>query len=546
MMFRNRRFRALLRLHLRESFAQFKMGGMRTSTTGHRLYALSLVSFVIFGLIGSFALLNFRDFPTAYLVYFTLGYFVCLYLIATNLTTVLIAPEDADRILFRPIPAHEYFWSRYLTAAGMMTGWLVAYWLPMAVLHLWNAAFFPLLTMTVALIMLGFAVFPSAFLVARWATCLKKRVLGFSGLDLVQILLSLILLFTLGFTIRWMTPAGEAQSNILWEAPNNPWLLVLPPVWYLNVARIGNEALQTWQMIAVVLGILLTVGGTVLIFRQWQAFLLEMAYRQTAEPAPAKSAPTLLPQPWLRLWARHPKTRALALMILQYASREPRIRMPLITMALTSIFLVLFLLFIAPLPETIDPVNRTIFSTIRVLEKMIYYLCLAFILLMQTYVLVLTHSSEHWEGSWVWWVSPLQPKYIRNALIALVGALTLPTYAVLITLILIRYGWDWRLPYEALNFWLFAGLISQGVMLATDYVPLSRPSVGPLMDIWSILLVLLLPALGYVGLGATTLYVKRNVFVAVGVPLSLVATNLGLYWWMERLPFKEQPVSKGA
>jgi hypothetical protein len=163
---------------------------------------------------------------------------------------------------------------------------------------------------------------------------------------------------------------------------------------------------------------------------------------------------------------------------------------------------------------------------------------------MQTYTLVLTQSSEHWEGDWVWWVAPLKPKVIRNAVFALVGAFTFPIYAILIALILVRYGWDWRLPYEALNFWLLAGVVVQVVLVGTDYVPFSRPSVGPLMDYWSVLLLMLLPVAAFLGLGTTTLYVKKNFFVAVGVPVGLAIVNLGLYLWMERVPFKEQSLAE--
>lgn len=538
------RFRALLRLHIRESFSQFKVGGARTSTTGTRLYVLSLLFFVMFGIIGSIAMFSFRALAPAYLVYFTLGYFVLLYLVTTNLTTVLITPEDADRILFRPIPAQEYFLSRYLTAGLMMAGWLVAYWLPMAIAHMWFALYLPLVAFSVALVFLGFSVFPSAFMIAGIAGRSQRTLLGYSPLDVVQILLSFVLLFTLGYTIRWITPTRETQSSILWSAPDNPWLLFLPPFWYLNVARLPIEALRAVHLAGVVLGFLLTFGGTALIFARWQALLMEMAHRRAAERTAPGRSPALIPEGWLKLWARDAKTRAVALVTLRYASRETRIRLPMITMAITSVFLVLFLLFIAPLPDANDPINRSLFSTIRVLEKMIYYLCLAFILLMQTYVLVLTHSSEHWDGSWVWWTLPLKPKFVRNAMFALVGAITLPIYGVLIVLILMRYGWDWRLMYEAMNFWLFSSLILQGVLVATDYVPFSRPSVGPLMDYWSILLVLLLPAIGYLGLGATTLYVKKSIVVAVGVPLALLIANLALYWWMERVPFKEQSLAE--
>jgi len=538
-----RRFHALFRLHLRETFAQFKVGPTATSTTGTRLYLISLGFFVLFGLIGSMALLSFRDLGPAYLLYFTLGYFVLLYLITTNLTTVLISPEDADRILFRPIPPQEYFLSRYLTAVLMMAGWLAAYWAPMAVIHLQHSLFFPLLVMTLALILLGFSVFPSAFIVARAAGRLKKTFFGFSGMDLVHIGLSVILLMTLGFTIRWMSPMGE-QPDILWKAPDNPWLLIVPSFWFLSLARAGLEGLKGIHWAGAALGLLLTFGGTALIFRRWQGYLMEMAHRRSTERTVAGRSRPLLPEGWVRMWARNPKTRAVAGMMLRYASRETRIRMPLVTMALTSTFLVVFMLFIAPLPETIDPVNRTLFSTIRVLEKMVYYLCLGFILTMQTYTLVLTQSSEHWEGDWVWWVAPLKPKVIRNAVFALVGAFTFPIYAILIALILVRYGWDWRLPYEALNFWLLAGVVVQVVLVGTDYVPFSRPSVGPLMDYWSVLLLMLLPVAAFLGLGTTTLYVKKNFFVAVGVPVGLAIVNLGLYLWMERVPFKEQSLAE--
>jgi hypothetical protein len=534
-----RQFRALLRLHLRETFAQFKVSPTARSTTGRRLYALSLGFFALFGVIGSTALYNFRALGPAYLVYLTLGFFILLYLVTTNLTTVLIQPEDSDRILFRPIPPQAYFLSRYLTAALMMMGWLAAYWAPMAALHLWGGLYIPLLTLTVALILLGFSVFPTAFAIAWAAGRVRRTLWGFSGMDLVQLGLSVVLLFSLGFTIRWMTPTGE-QADILWKAPGNPWLLLLPSYWFLPIGLLGNELLSGFQWVAAGLGSVLAVVGTALIFRHWQGFLVEMAHRRSAERTAAARAGALIPEAWLAVWARNVKTRAVARMMVRYATRESRIRMPLITMALTSAFLVVFLLFIAPLPDTLDPVNRSLFSTIRVLEKMLYYLCLAFILLMQVYTLVLTQSSEHWEGDWVWWVSPIKPGVIRNAAFAVVTAFTLPIYAVLVALILARYGWDWRLPYEALTFWLFAGVIVQGILANTNYVPYSRPSGGPLMDYWTVLLVLLLPAVGYLGVGATTLYVKKSLWVAIGVPVALMAANLGLYLWMERVPFKEQ------
>ncbi|MHA2609864.1 MAG: hypothetical protein V2G48_03905 [bacterium JZ-2024 1] len=492
-----REFLALWKVFWREALGSFRWSSGYTPEDGRKLWWLTLVLFVLFGLLPLQVLRLTFSYFNAFFLGYTFLMFLILFLLVSNFPSLLFSEKDAVQLAHFPIHNVSVFAAKWVLLFSFTLPWALGYSLILSLYLIyqgWNFYSPGNYLLAVAFlsggILISFFVDSCFFLAYLW---LLDR---WGGEKLNQVFDILQWVFTV-LLFSLMLLSGEV-FGLSGRGISRPYgqmyiILLFPSSWF---AGLSSLFLWHWKseaiwIVASILSIVSTLGLTLFLFFRYREVFFTRVVESLFTPAPKiRKAISFSPPP---LFFRKPVDRAMFRLLVTYSLRDAHLRSTLLFFGLGGLFLMVFLFFLVALPYGTNPADATLYAVTRDMERFAYYLSIWFLFYLFTLLLLRLETNNHWKASWVFYIFGGNPSTVFSASIKSLLFLLIPLLLGFYIVYFLRLKFTVRMTYDLVLTFLCLMLCGELLILWKPAFPLSQSPERTQMPVEDFLIRILIP-----------------------------------------------------
>jgi len=448
---------------MKESLGQLRLSGTAWSSTSGGWWAFIFSCFVLllYGVLSLFFISFSRDYFNGLVIAYTILFVVQAFLILTNFSGLVAAPEDFDRLAFRPISSSLYFFVKVSLISFFSFIWAFCFSFPATLWYLFTP--YPQVSAGFLLGIFLQTLFIISLSMLGYITVVKRL-----GKQKFQTVLDIFQLF---FTLALLGIAYLQQNLFRISAIGTPillqglrdqwWVFLLPSSWFASLTAFFVNDPMVHLRIAGLAGGLFTLALLIYaLVRLPGGYLtaLSEVLKETSTGPPRKihfPLQGVLHQiPWER-WIKNRTQRTLARFFFMTILREPKTRMTLLTLMVVSFLYILFLSYGVKLPEEVNPADRYIFSATRTVERTMYFISIFLVMAVAHFLNLHLQHSRYYQASWIYYVVPHKVSFILACYWRILLSLVGPLFLLLFGVFFLRFAFSWLMVQELIVvFWI--------------------------------------------------------------------------------------------
>lgn len=531
---------------MKENLGQLRLSGTAWTSTsgGWWAFAFSCFFLLLYGILSLFFISFSRDYFNGLVIAYTILFVVQAFLILTNFSGLVAAPEDFDRLAFRPISSSLYFYVKVSLISFFSFIWALCFSFPVTLWYLFTSypqvsagfllGIFLQTFFIISLSMLGYITVVKRFGKQKFQTVL----------DIFQFLFTLALLGIAYLQQNLFRISTIGTPILLQGLRDRWWVFLLPSSWFASLtAFFVNDPMVHLRIVGLAGGLLTFSLLIYILTRLPGGYLMALSevLKETGAGPPRKLflpfQRNLNQIPWER-WIKNRTQRTLTRFFFTTIFREPKSRMTLLTLVVVSFLFILFLSFGVKLPEEINPADRYLFSVTRTLERTMYFISIFYVMAVAHFLNLHLQHSRYYPASWIYYVVPHKASSILACYWRILFSLVASLFLLLFGVFFLRFAFSWLMVQELIVvFWILI-LSTQLTYLLYPRFLFSASESEERKPSHKLLMTLAVPAVAFSVTFALILSLSKGLPV-FGLELILL-TGIGWVLWRKMEPGVEK------